>query len=143
MLLALRTTPATEATSLDKIAHQTIKTRLCTRYPHGGIAINGVLYHATARKGVHVVTDWNPERWVLFDLGGDDIAALERYEQRKGNRYNWVGLLPFIGVPGSDRERDYCFQLAYFMVTGIYPRGLVTAETLLALRPEMHPQKGK
>ena len=139
MLLALRTTPASDATWLDKAAHETIKARLCTRYPHGGIVVGGVLHQSTARGGVHKVADWNPERWELFDLGGDDIAGLERYEQRKGNGYNWIGLLPFMGVPGSDSERDYCFQLAYFMATGIYPKGLVTAETLLALRPDLAP----
>lgn len=143
MQLALRTTPATDATWLDKLAHQAIKARLCTSYPHAGIAIAGVLYQSTARKGVHQVNDWHPERWVLFDLGGDDAEGRKRWEARKGNRYNWVGLLPFIGVPGSDSESDYCFQLAYFMITGVYPRGLVTAETLLALRPEIFPQPEK
>lgn len=133
MKLALRTTPAADATWLDKLAHRTIKARLATQYPHGGIVIGDTLYHATARKGVHDTDDWNPERWAMFELGGDDAAARSRYETRKGNGYNWAGLLPFIGVPASDHERDYCFQLAYFMAAGAYPAGLVTAETLLAL----------
>lgn len=133
MLLALRKLPATDATALDRLAHATIKARLVTRYPHGGIVISGRLYHSTARSGVHVVDDWSHERWELFDLGGDDAAALARFAEREGNAYDWVGLLPFVGVPGSDRGRDYCFELAYYMVTGVYPSELVTAETLLAL----------
>lgn len=133
MLLALRTQPASDATFLDEAAHAVIKARLVTRYPHGGIAIGTRLYQATARRGVHSTDDWNPERWHLFDAGGDDAAALERFREREGNRYDWVGLLPFIGLPGSDRRRDYCFELAYYMMTGVYPTRLVTAETLLAL----------
>lgn len=132
MKLALRPTPATGAKWIDKVAHAAIKARLCTGYPHGGVVINGVLYHSTARDGVHKVIDWSPERWELFDIGGDDIAALERFDEREGRSYDWVGLLPFVGVPGSNRDADYCFELAQYMMTGIYPNRLVTAETLLA-----------
>jgi hypothetical protein len=133
MLLALRPTPATDAKWIDKASHWTIKTRLVTQYPHGGIVIGKTLYHSTARKGVHSVSEWSPERWVLFDVGGDDVAALARFKEREGNGYDWIGLLPFIGVPGSDKDRDYCFELAFYMMTGVRPGRLVTAEALLAI----------
>lgn len=133
MLLALRTQPASDANWLDLATHNVIKARLVTRYPHAGIVIGDRLYQATARKGVHWTNDWNPERWHLFDVGGDDAAAVARFREREGNGYDWIGLLPFVGLPGSDRRRDYCFELAYYMMAGVYPTRLVTAETLLAL----------
>lgn len=133
MKLALRTTPASDATWNEKLAHWGIKTRLVTAYPHGGIVIGNTLYHSTARGGVHAVADWTPDRWELFDVGGDDVAALARFKEREGNDYDWIGLLPFVGVPGSDSGRDYCFELAFYMMTGRKPGRLVTAETLLAL----------
>lgn len=135
MLLALRTQPASGAKWLDVATHNIIKVRLVTQYPHGGIVIDGNLYHSTARHGVHRTPagEWTPSRWELREFGGDDAAALEVFHQREGFGYDFIGLLPFIGVPGSDRNRDYCFELCWHMRMLERPRGIITAETLLAL----------
>lgn len=133
MYLALRTTPAFDANWLDRFAHAVVKARLVTRYPHGGIVIGNTLFHSTSRKGVHATDDWTPDRWELYDVGGDDERALDCFRKRERNGYDWVGLLPFIGVPGSDSKRDYCFELCFYMMTGVRSNGLVTAETLLSI----------
>lgn len=135
MLLALRTQPASDANWLDVSAHNVIKARLVTAYPHGGIVIDGWLFHSTARRGVHKLApgEWTPRRWELREFGGDDDNALEIFRQREGFGYDWIGLLPFVGIPGSDRNRDYCFELVYHMRMLERPRGIVTAETLLAI----------
>jgi hypothetical protein len=135
VLLALRTQPASDANWLDVATHNVITARLVTAYPHGGIAIDGWLFHSTARRGVHCLPpgEWTPSRWELREFGGDDAEAVRIFRQREGFGYDWVGLLPFVGIPGSDRHRDYCFELCWHMRTRERPRGLVTAETLLAL----------
>lgn len=133
MKLALRTMPASNATWMELAAHHTIKTRLVTRYPHGGIVIGGVLYHSTLKRGVHKTRDWDPSRWELREFGGSDAVAALRFSEREGHGYDLLGLLPFIGIPWEDRDRDFCFELVYYMRTGQRPPKLVTAEVLLAL----------
>lgn len=131
-MLALRTQPASDATWLDKLAHWLIKARLVTRYPHAGIVIGETLYHATAKRGLHV-TEFHPERWELIDVGGDDDAALALFREREGSGYDWFSLLAFVGLKARDSRRYYCYEWAYHAITGRHPTGRVMPETLLEL----------
>lgn len=147
MLLAMRTTPATDARWIDKLAHWLIKARLVTRYPHAGIVIGDTLYHSTAKQGPHKTTEWHPERWVLVDVGGDDQKAIDAFESiivepdgwfrrlvRKITKgYDFASLLSFVGVPVRDSRSVYCFELCWLMMTGKHPTERVTLETLLVL----------
>lgn len=143
MKLALRTDPSSSASWVDRLAHDAVKSRMVTKYPHGGLVIGSTLYHSTSKKGVHSTQDWEPDKWELFEFDGNEELALQRFKEREGNKYDWVGLLPFVGIPGSDRKRDYCFELIYYMMTGTYPTQLVTAETLLVLvLNKQNQQKG-
>ena len=132
MKLALRTTPAADATSLDKLAHWVIKARLVTQYPHAGIVIGDKLYHATARKGLHV-SEYTPEHWTLIDIGGDDMAALHQFAEWDGASYDWFSLLAFVGLSVRDSSRMYCYEWCHLVMTGRAPKGRVTPETLLTL----------
>lgn len=132
MMLALRTQPATDATLLDKLAHWLIKARLVTRYPHAGIVIKDKLYHATAKRGLHV-TEFHPERWELIDIPGDDMDALRLFAEWEGAQYDWFSLLAFVGFRARDSSRMYCYEWCYLVMTGKHPSKRVTPETLLAL----------
>lgn len=83
MLLALRETAPENASAWKRFVCWVIRARLASRYSHGGIVINGTLYHITASHGAHSLPleQWSPERWSLFDVGGDDEAALALFSR--------------------------------------------------------------
>jgi hypothetical protein len=131
MKLALRTQPASDAKWLDKAAHEVIKARLVTRYPHAGIVIGDTLYHATAKRGLHA-SEYTPERWTLIDVGDAlDGFALDLFASAEGAKYDWFSLLAFVGLKARDSRRYYCYEWVYHCMTGEHPTQRVTPETLL------------
>lgn len=132
MILALRRTHAASANWLDKLACWAIKARLVSVYCHGGIVIGGTLYHTTAHGGL-CQSSFDPDKWDLFDLGTTrDAAALDLFQKHQGAAYDWISLLAFV-LPWriSDTQRFYCFEWTQLCITGIYPQGRITPETLL------------
>lgn len=150
MKAAFRRDPAVDATALQRLANWAIKARLVSQYGHGGVVIDGTLYHVTANGGYHTLPpgEWTPERWDLFDVGGDDAAAMARFydastppdgrfkrwlwETVKG--YDWFSLLAFVGLFIRVRWLHYCFELQYHMITGEYPKQRVMPEVILTWR---------
>lgn len=105
--------------------------RLVTRFPHGGIVQNGVLYHTDLTNGAHRVA-FNDVGWDLFDTGLE--ADMEEvFRPLAGTPYDSFGLLVFV-LPWnvSDSSRMYCFELMWRMVTGQNPKFKVVPEMLLA-----------
>lgn len=133
MKLALRKSPDSDKWN-HKAAAAIIRTRLVTRYPHAGIVIGSTLYHATAYGGVHDEPFSGGDNWVLFDVPGSDNLAISRYIDEEGKGYDWFSLLAFAMIPAKDSRRWYCYELAYYLITGDKPKGRVTPEDLLALR---------
>lgn len=141
MYLALKRTPASDATWWQRACAWLIKARLVSQYSHAGVVIGGRLYHATAQHGL---TDEPFDMatasagWDFVDWGSaHDAAALALYQRRKGAGYDWFGLLAFV-LPGryTDSARLYCFAWAA-LARGLDIRQRVTPELLLvaALRP--------
>lgn len=140
MYLALRTSPPSGASLLEKISCNIIKGRLVSDYSHGGIVINGVLYHSTYKKGLHSLNlrDWTPERWDLFLLPYNadvESRVLELFKRLKGSKYDWPALLSFIGAGDrwDQKCKFYCFEWCWLALTGAFPQGKVTPEKLLKL----------
>ncbi|MFA5898074.1 MAG: hypothetical protein WC829_03055 [Hyphomicrobium sp.] len=137
MKLALRTGPAVDATFMHRLASDVIKARLVTDYPHAGIVIGDLLYHASAKGGLQCVP-YTPERWELIELGDDfDADALESFEKYQGAGYDWVSLLAFAFISARDSKRFYCYEWCYLAMTGKNPTSRVTPETLLKLALDM------
>lgn len=150
MKLALRPTAATKSTLVHRVTTAVIRAVLATDFPHAGIEIGGKLYHSNAEHGLHV-SDFDPEKWVLIDLGNNhDTRVLELFEKYKGAHYDYVELFDFTflrnilklvrKIPYFKKqlvESMYCFQWCYLALTGVYPEKRVTAETLLLLVARM------
>jgi len=130
MKLALRKGAARDANAIGKFAARVIELRLVTEYPHSGIVIDGVLYHATSKHGV-ASEPFDPVGWEVLDIGGDDQRALALFKEQEGRHYDYVSLLAFIMVNASDSQRWYCYELSYYMMTGTRPKDRMTAESLL------------
>ncbi len=135
MFLALRREAPTNPTLSQKIVCWTIKARLVSEFCHGGIVIDGVLYHATAARGLHSMQpgEWTPDNWRLEDVGGDDAAALDLFKKHAGAHYDYIGLLAFVGFRAGRDDWMYCFEWCYLAMTGKNPIGRVTVEKLLLL----------
>lgn len=136
MQLALRKDAARDATPFQCFACDVIKARLVSEFCHGGIVINGDLYHATATRGLHKVPkgEWTPDLWVLRDVPqADEARALRNFARHKGAKYDWFSLLAFVGVRAKDDARLYCFEWCYYAMTGLTPQGRVTPENLLLI----------
>lgn len=135
MKLALRKTAPASAKLWQRFACWVIKARLVSGYCHGGIVINGALYHATSTGGLHRLDpgEWTPERWDLIETGLDDTRAKLLFDQHKGAFYSWFELMAFAGIPASDGDRFYCFKWCWTAMTGQIPRFRVTPEMLLQL----------
>lgn len=134
MQLALRRTPPTNATLWQRFACWVIKTRLVSQYCHGGIVIDGHLYHATAKRGLHTLkpNEWSPQNWDIFEVCGDSDLALYNFKEHEGASYDWVSLLTFIGLSVRDTSRFYCYEWCYFAKTGKIAKNKITPEVLLA-----------
>lgn len=114
--------------------HELTAYRLVTNYPHSGIVIGDQLLHTNLSRGVHAET-FIPQGWDLFDVpGGDDELTQIRFESVIGMPYDVFSQLAFV-IPNSARDssRLYCYELTWFLLTGVMPRRRVTAEDLLAI----------
>ena len=132
MKLALRKGPTNPAWN-HRLAAWLIRNRLVSRYSHGGIVIDGDLYHATATHGVNVELFTGGPEWDVFDIGGNDAEAVKLFGERMGSGYDWFSLLAFALIPARDSRRWYCFELCYLLMTGKNPTERVTPEDLLLL----------
>jgi hypothetical protein len=137
MKLALRRDAPSGANWMQRFFCWVIRARLVSMYCHGGIVIAGRLYHSTASKGLHCLppNDWNPEKWDIFEVGGDDTKALDLFAQYMGAKYDWLGLLTFVGTKSQDSAKMYCFEWCYYAMTGKKPFERITPELLLINKP--------
>ena len=139
--LALKRGPAKRATLGQRIASWAIKARLVSEFSHGGIAVDGAMYHSTTSKGVHYLKpgQWAPDEWDLFPVSADMEQVIARFAAVQGWRYDFLSLLAFVGIRARDSERFYCFELCHYLLTGEKPAGRVTPETLLLLAMRRSP----
>lgn len=110
-----------------------IRGRLVTGFPHAGIVAAEALYHSTLSKGVHQASA-PADGWLLLPTSVPHDVAMDRIKQRLGLRYDLLSLAAFV-LPWRVRDSmaDYCYEFAYYVLTGQKPTGRVTAETLLVL----------
>ena len=139
--LALKRGPAKRATLGQRVAAWAIKARLASQFSHGGIAVDGVMYHSTTAHGVHFLKqgEWCPTEWDLFPVKADMEQVISRFVAVQGWPYDWLSLLAFVGIRARDSERLYCFELCHYLLTGEKPTGRVTPETLLLLIANRRP----
>ena len=138
MQLALRRGAPVGATVWQRIACAVIRARLASDYCHGGVVIDGHLFHATAARGLHRLgpDEWEPARWELFDVDPGVGDAVWLFMKHDGARYDWLSLLAFVGPRVRDSSRMYCFEWCWLAMTGDEPAARVTPEMLLRLTVE-------
>lgn len=132
--LAFKKQPATNANIIKRAANTVVKFRLVSQWGHGGIVVNGELLHVTTDAGLNRETDWNPEKWDLYEISVDVDKVLQKFNEFKGTKYDWFSLLAFVGPKASDSSRLYCFEWMYLAVTQKNPNFRITPEILLGLR---------
>jgi hypothetical protein len=146
MKIALRKGPATDASTVQRLASDYIRLRLATEWPHAGVVIRGTLYHASGSVGLADVP-FTEHRWDLIDIGDEhDEEALQIFRdlRAQGAGYDWIELLDFSILRGAlklasrnakvKRWLDlnvYCYFLALWMASLKKPSRRVTAESLL------------
>ena len=147
MKIALRRDSASDATPIQRLFSKLIKVRLVSQFCHGGVVIDGTLYHITGLHGAHSLApgEWSPGNWQLVDVGGDDARAVALfndfckplqgwfkrcvYKLTKG--YDWFSLLAFVGPMVRVGWLLYCFELCWLMSKGESPDFRVTPELLI------------
>lgn len=131
MYLALRKLPATNSL-WHRFVSWLIKWRLVSQYCHGGVVVDGKMYHANWVHGLHV-SDFTPSKWELYDLGTiKDEYALELFQNYKGAKYDWLGILGFVlPFKMQKSKKFYCFEWCFLACNLYKQEGLVTPETLL------------
>lgn len=147
MKLALRKDAQTGASVSQRFFCWIIQTRLVSMYSHGGIVIDGDLYHITGAKGWQKTEagSWSPEKWDLTGFMGDKEKVKELFRLKsqpptgkfkalvwklcKG--YDWFSLLAFTGPRIRVSWLDYCFEWTYLAITQKPSNGRITAEILL------------
>lgn len=149
MKLALRKSAPTGANAMQKAFCWAIRERLVSDFCHGGIVIDGALYHSTIARGPHKLEpgEWTPSNWDLFEFSGDDAQAISNFEEAckppdgwwrrlwwkitKG--YDAFSLIAFVGPFVRVSWLHYCFELCGLMMTSKDARVRVTPESLLLL----------
>lgn len=146
---AFRRDAPTGANWLQRLFCWVIKTRLVSQYSHGGMVIDGELYHITAAGGYQINPPgtWTPAKWDLIPDPDVDVAmAIIRFHDAaapaiKGWRlwlwkrlkgYDYFGLLAFVGVGIKASFLMYCFELMQYMRTGQEPNYRITPEVLMS-----------
>ena len=136
MKLALRADAPGGATWSQKLACNLIKARLVSQFSHGGMVIDGGMYHMTASRNMHIIPEgqWEPDKWHLFELGtARDAEAKRLFEQYKAAKYDWVSLLAFVGPRVRDASRIYCFEWCWLAMAGENPSVRIMPEKLIEL----------
>lgn len=134
MQLALKKTPQADATLIQRLSSWAIKAQLVSKYSHGGIVINGAMYHSTSARGLHRLApgEWTPESWDIFDVEGFDEVALALFDKHQGAAYDWLSLLAFVRIRGArDASKMYCFEWCWLAMTLHVNDERVTPEMLL------------
>ena len=148
MQIALRKGAAKPRTAYTKASAVIIESVLKTVYPHCGVVIRGVLYHAAAKHGLTSEPFINDPDWLLLDCGDErDDEIIQQFNDRllagggKVN-YDWVSLFAFTPINfiarqfGGDIRYSkwiYCFEWVYEVLVGKPPEQRVTAETILVI----------
>ena len=148
MLLALRRGAAVGAKWYEKVAAFAIETRLCTKWAHAGIVVNGTLYHATAKGGLKAEPFVDAGNWDLFDCGEEhDERVIQQFHDRlkAGGgkvRYDWFSLMAFTPavliskIFGSElRYNDwlYCYEWCFEVLEQKPVSAEITPENLLEI----------
>jgi hypothetical protein len=119
MQLAFRRNASERSNITGRIFNAATRARLVSEYCHGGLVIDGNLYHATFNDGLHCVEagQWEPEKWELIDIGdARDAQALALFAKHKGAKYDAFSLLCFVGLRIHDDNRFYCFEWMMFVL---------------------------
>lgn len=64
--------------------------------------------------------DLVPEKWRIYDVGGDDLIASEWFSQHADDGYDWLWLLGFIWRPIRGRERRWGCSEACAAMLGLH-----------------------
>jgi len=106
--------------------------RLHTQFPHAGIVVGTYLYHSTFLRGVHKVPFVNDGNWTLFKTKVDAKTIAQRFQNIKGLRYDWKGLLSFV-IPFYTGLTKwlFCYEVAYYLLIEKFATEIVTPEILL------------
>lgn len=98
----------------------TLRTRRWCPYSHAELEIDGICHSASTRdKGTRSkrinLADGN---WDVFDLPKvNAVYALQRFQNRKGRGYDWLGALRWALPFARQRQgRDYCFEIVADML---------------------------
>lgn len=109
------------------------KWRLVTRYPHGGVVVDGVLYQTTLSEGLHS-TAFDGSGWDVFPTSVSKMHVIDHFTEFEGTPYDWFSLLAFIFPWRITNSRWlYCFEWVYLACMGYVPADRITAEDLLFL----------
>ena len=97
-----------------------------SQYSHGCVEVQGRLYESTALKGEqphagvrdYEMTPDTASQYTWYECSVPDELALQRYEQIKGKRYDYVSLLAFLTLKIRDVKRLFCYEVQLYMLTG-------------------------
>lgn len=136
MHLTLKRTPASDATRAQRLFAALTRWRLASQYSHGGIVLDGWLYHSALQHGGLSRERFDmgsaSDGWDFVDLGPErDRDMLRLFRDYRGTPYDLFGLLAFV-LPGhyDDPRSLYCFEWCA-LAMGIPLRQRMTPELLL------------
>ena len=97
-----------------------------SQWSHAVLLIQGRIYESVALKGNFSksgVRDYpsTPEieaEYEWFDSCVAEALALQRYEQIKHCKYDYVSLLSFLTLKVRDAKRYYCYEAVLYMMLG-------------------------
>lgn len=82
----------------QQLSHRLICWFTGSTYSHVELTIDGTSYSASARdggvRGKRI--DLSTGRWDVFDVDGDEVAALRWFESHYGQRYDYAGVARFV-----------------------------------------------
>ena len=136
MHLTLKRTPASDATRAQRLFAALTRWRLASQYSHGGIVLDGWLYHSALQHGGLSRERFDmgsaSDGWDFVDLGPErDRDMLRLFRDYRGTPHDLFGLLAFV-LPGhyDDPRSLYCFEWCA-LAMGIPLRQRMTPELLL------------
>lgn len=96
-------------------------------YPHAELLIRDlgndhyIVGTATPSEGVKVcVRSFNPSHWEIVDCPiGDPLEALRFFNKHFGAKYDWLGILGFVGRRGKQRKHKWFCSEAVASAIGL------------------------
>lgn len=116
----------------NKLGHWLVCILTLSRYSHCELVIDGTCYSSSFRDGGvrSKLIDFTNGKWDVFPIAGDEEAAWRWFQEHKGQRYDWQGIVRFVLPFVRQRPDEFFCSEAVAAALGLPRASRITPQDL-------------